>query len=139
MSSSAPRSEAPLLFSCMRESVERCSTGQMRTSVPTWFVVSFSAGAACSGSFRGSGWFVGQHFANLAPEVGGGEGLLDEGHTWNQHIRPDKLAAVSGHVEYFRFRAQRADLFGQSRTIHSGHDDVRDQQINRTFLLVDDA
>jgi len=35
MSSSARRSEAPLVW-CMQNLVELRSTGQMRTSVPTW-------------------------------------------------------------------------------------------------------
>src|SRR6478672_6819533 len=97
------------------EIAELRSAGQPRAAVPTWFL--FSVGA-CGGLFGRRG-FVGQHFANLAPKVGWGEGLLDERHAWDQHVGADELAAVSGHVKDFYFRAKRADLFAQGRAVHS--------------------
>src|SRR6185437_9362193 len=78
---------------------------------------------------------VGQHFANLAPKVGWGEGLLDERHAWDQHVGADEFAAVSGHVKNFYFRAKRADLFGQGGAVHTGHDHIRHQQIDHNFLV----
>src|SRR6266568_6336223 len=85
---------------------------------------------------RGSGLsrtFVGfacQHLADLASEVCRCEGLLDERHAWNQHVSPEKLAAVAGHVEYLRSRAEQADFLCKSRAVHSGHNDICEKEID---------
>ena len=38
-----------------------------------------------------------------------------------------KLAAVSGHVEYFHLRSKYADLFCQGWAVHSRHNHIRQE------------
>src|ERR1700674_862418 len=96
------------------------------------------------GLVRGSGLsrifaaFARQHLADLAPEVCRCEGLLDERDAWNQHVSPEKLAAVAGHVEYLRSRVEQADLLCESRAVHSGHNDICEKEIDRSLLLLND-
>jgi hypothetical protein len=61
---------------------------------------------------------------------------MDERHAWNQHVSPDELAAVAGHVQYFRSRAEQADFFGKSRAVHSGHNDICEKEIDRSLSLL---
>src|SRR6266853_1518111 len=110
------------------------------------------SGCSCRGGFwsrrslvRGSGLartfagFARQHLGDLASEVRRCEGLLDERHAWNQHVSPEKLAAVAGHVEYLRSRAEQADFLCKSRAVHSGHNDIGEEEIDRSLSLLNDA
>src|SRR6266446_5664275 len=101
------------------------------------------SGCSCRGGFwsrrglvRGIGLsrtfagFARQHLGDLASEVCRCEGLLDERHAWNQHVSPEKLAAVAGHVQYFRSRSKQADFLGKSWAGHPGHNDICKKEID---------
>ena len=89
-------------------------------------------------SLSGHGNLLGdriQNFANFVFQIVQAKGLLEQAYTRVQRaVAADHIFRVTGHVENFHIGTNFRNALRQFAAVHAGHDHIRQQQMNGSFV-----
>src|ERR1700722_5365653 len=81
-----------------------------------------------------------ENVAYLANQDFLGEGLVEQERAFFEHaVSRDEAVGIAGNVENFEFWLFAEQAIGQRAAVHSRHDDICDEEIDRTAMKFRDA